>query len=210
MKATLFVDVVSHWCLVAMPAAYALVDLGVDLELVYAPLKDGAPLGFTYEMEHWFYQRGSRAYNMQLTADWCEGPLVGSWTANAAAFVAGEITGNQLKAAHAMMSAAMEQAALVGRAPEAYARAASFAGVSAEEIDRHASQPRVRKILLDGNKRLAATGADERPTWHLQNDNGDFATLKGIWQKDAVTAVALAMLHDERAYAAAGQPPAFA
>lgn len=210
MKATMFVDVVSHWCLVAIPAAEALVDEGVNVEVVYAPLKDGAPLGFTYEMEHWFYQRGSRAYNRQLRADWCENPTIGSWAANAAAFVAGEITGRQLDAAHAMMSAAMEHGALVGRPQEANARAASFAGVAADEIERRVSGPRVREILLDGNKRLAAIGADERPTWHLQNDNGDFAILKGIWHKEAVTSVAAALLHDERAYAAAGPPPVFA
>jgi len=210
VKATMFVDVVSHWCLAAMPAARALVDLGVKFELVYAPLKDGEPLGFKYEMEEWFYQRGRIAHTLQLTADWCEGPDIGSWAANAAAFVAGEITGKQLDAAHALMAAAMEQAVLVGRPPEAYAQAASFAGVPVDEIERRVSEPRVRDILLDGNKRLAAIGADERPTWYLQNDNGDFATLKGIWHKEAVTSVATALLHDERAYAEAGAPPAFA
>ncbi len=210
MKATMFIDVVSHWCLVAVPAAQALVELGIDLEVVYAPLKDGAPLGFTNEMESWFYQRGTVAYNKEFIAAWCEGPQISSWSANAAAFVAGEITGNPLNASHAMMSAAMEQGALVGRPEEAYARAASFAGVSPDEIERRATEARVRDILLDGNKRLAALGADERPTWHLENDNGDFALLKGIWHKEAVASVGMALLHDERAYVKAGPPPAFA
>lgn len=134
MKVTMFIDVVSHWCLVGVPAAQALVDRGVDLEVVYAPLKDGAPLGFTNEMESWFYKRGTIAYDVELIPAWCEGPQIGSWAANAAAFVAGEITGEQLNAAHAMMSAAMEHGALVGRPEVAYASAASFAGVSREEI----------------------------------------------------------------------------
>jgi hypothetical protein len=210
VKATMFVDVVSHWCLVAIPAAQAIVDLGIGLEVVYAPLNDGAPLGFTNEMEVWAYKRGTGAYNKEFNAAWCEGPHISSWAANAAAFVAGEITGNQLDAAHAMMSVAMEQGALVGRHEEACSRAASFAGVSAEEIERRATETRVRDILLEGNKRLSALGADERPVWHLQNDNGDFAILKGIWHKEAIASVAAAMLHDERAYAKAGLPPAFA
>jgi hypothetical protein len=210
MKATLFVDVLSHWCLAAVPAAQSLLDLGVDFELVYAPLKDGAPLGFTNEMETWFYERGSGAYDMQLSAAWCEGPHISTWAANAAAFAAGEVTGNQLNAAHAMMSAAMEHAALVGRPEEAYTAAASFAGVAAQEIERHASEARVRQILLDGNKRLAAIGADERPTWHLENRNGDYAILKGIWHKEAVASVAIALRQDEQAYIVAGEPPAFA
>ena len=210
MKATMFVDVVSHWCLVAVPAAQALLDLGVDFELVYAPLKDGAPIGFTYEMEAWFYKRGTRAYNRELIPAWCEGPHISSWAANAAAFAAGEVTGNQLNAAHAMMSAAMERGVLVGRPAEAYAAAASYAGVTPEQIEKRASDARTREILLGGNTRLAAIGSDERPTWHLENANGDFAVLKGIWHTEAVAAVASALLHDERAYAAAGSPPAFA
>src|SRR5215469_5880455 len=126
MKASMFVDVLSHWCLAAVPAGQALIDLGIEFEVVYAPLKDGAPLGFTHEMESWFYKRGARAYNMELIPAWCEGPTTGTWAANAAAFVAGEIVGNQLKAAHAIMSAAMEQGGYLGRAHEAYTRAALF------------------------------------------------------------------------------------
>lgn len=210
MKATMFVDVLSHWCFVAIPAATQLVALGVNFELVYAPLNDGGPLRFSAEMERWAYGRGSRAYNRHLTADWCEGPDVSTWAANTAAFAAGEIIGDQLAAAYAMMSAGMEQGALIGRPQEAYARAAAFARVSDEEIERRANEPRVREIMTAGNKRLAEIGGDERPTWDLRNDNGDFAILKGIWHREAVLAVAAALLHDERAYAEAGPPPAFA
>lgn len=210
MKVVMFVDVLSHWCLAAVPAAQALLDLEIPLEIVYAPLKDGAPLGFTHEMESWFYERGTRAYDLRLSAAWCEGPTTSTWAANAAAFVAGEIAGSQLEAAHAMMSAAMQQGALVGRAAEAYARAAAFAGVATQEIEQRANEARVRAILLDGNQRLAAIGADERPAWRMENANGDVATLKGIWHKEAVASVARALLHDERAYAAAGDPPMFA
>lgn len=210
MKVSMFVDVLSHWCLAAIPAAQALLDLGIECEVVYAPLKDGAPLGFTHELESWFYKRGTRAYNMELSAAWCEGPMTSTWAANAAAFVAGEMAGSQLEAARAMMSAAMEHGALVGRPHEAYARAALFAGVAPDEIERRASDPRVRQLLLDGNKRLAALHADERPTWRLENASGDFAILKGMWHKEAIAAVATALLADERAYAAAGDPPMFA
>jgi hypothetical protein len=200
----------SHWCLAAVPAAQALIDLGIDVEVVYAPLKEGAPLGYTTEMEKWFYQRGARAYNMELIASWCEGPQTGTWAANTAAFVAGEIVGSQLKSAQFMMSAAMQRGALVGRPQEAYAQAAQFAHVSAQEIECKANEARVREIMLDGNKRLTKLNADERPTWRLENANGDFAVIKGVWDKGAIASLANAMLHDQRAYAAAGDPPIFA
>ncbi len=207
MKAILYVDVVSHWCLVAMPAVTTLTEMGVDVELVYAPLKDGAPLGFTNEMESWFYKRGSRIYGRELICAWCEGPHVSSWAANAAAFAAGELLGDQPRAAHAIMSAAMEEGALVGRPEVAYERAAQSARTDAATIEALATSARVRERLLEGNKRLTALGADERPTWELRSDNGDFAILKGVWQRDAVAVTAAALLHDERGYAAAGKAP---
>lgn len=207
MKAEYFVDVCSHWCLVAVPAVQALQDLGIDVEVVYAPLNDGKPLGFTSEMETWFYRRGTGAYGKTLHPDWCEGPDTSTWHANVSAFVAGEITGDQIAAAHAMMAAAMERGVLVGRAEEAHSVAAAYAKAPLEEIERRASAAGIHDRLLNGNRRLEAVGSDERPTFVLQNDNGDRAVFKGIWQRDAIVAAAQALLDDENAYKAAGPPP---
>jgi hypothetical protein len=207
MKAEYFVDVCSHWCLVAVPAVQALRDLGVDVEVVYAPLADGKPLGFTNEMESWFYKRGSGAYGKTLHPDWCEGPDTSTWHANVSAYVAGEITGDQLAAAHAMMSAAMERGVLVGRAEEAHSVAAAYANAPLEEIERRVSAAGIHDKLTAGNKRLEAVGADERPTFVLTNDNGDRVVFKGVWQRDAIVAAAEALLHDEKAYKVAGPSP---
>src|SRR5215469_4981784 len=207
MKAEFFIDVVSHWCLVAIPAVEALQEMGVPVEVVYAPLANGEPIGFTNKMERWFYARGSRAYGLDLKSDWCEGPETSSWHANVSAFVAGEILGNQVKAAHALMSAAMERGVLVGRAEEAHTVAAAIANVPLQEIERRVSAAGLREKLTAGNQRLAAVGADERPTFVLENNNGDRSVMKGLWQRDAIVAVAKAQLHDEKAYEKAGPPP---
>lgn len=207
MKAEFFVDVCSHWCLVAIPAAAALREMNVQLEVVYAPLNNGEPLGFTNEMETWFYKRGAGAYGRDLKCDWCEGPETATWHANASAHAAGEILGDHLKGVHAIMLAAMEGGVLVGRAEEAHAVAAAAAGVPLQEIERRVSAAGLREMLNAGNQRLAAIGADERPTFVLENDNGDRVVFKGVWQKDAIVAAALALQHDEQAYTRAGPSP---
>ncbi len=207
MRATVFVDVLSHWCLAAMPAAQALHDLIPDFEIAFAPLKDGEALGFTKEMETWFYERGARAYGRTLVSAWCESPQTRTWFANAAALVGGELTKQPLRIAHAVMSGAMEQGGLFGRADQVYGYVASIAGVRASEIARLAAEPRIAEALREANRRLAASGADERPTFLLENVNGDRVLLKGVWHKEAVVSSAMALLHDERAYAAAGAPP---
>src|SRR5579862_7822631 len=197
MKAEVFIDVVSHWCLVAVPAMEALRDLVADVEIVYAPLNDGKPIGFTNEMETWYYKRGALAYGRSLKPDWCEGPEISSWHANVSAYVAGEIIGDQVKAAHAMMAAVMERGVLVGRAEEAHTVAAAIASAPLEEIEKRVSAAGMHEKLNAGNHRLAAYGADERPTFVLENANGDRAVLKGVWQRDAIVAVAQAMHSDE-------------
>lgn len=207
MKAEVYIDVVSHWCLVAVPAMEALREMGVPVEIVYAPLNNGEPIGFTSDVESWFYKRGALAYGRDLKPDWCEGPEVGSWHANASAYVAGEIIGDQVKAAHGMMSAAMERGVLVGRAEEAHTVAAAIGNVPLQEIERRVSAAGLHEKLNAGNQRLAAAGANERPTFVLENANGDRSVLKGVWQRDALVAVAQAMMHDEAAYAKAGPPP---
>ena len=207
MKAEVYIDVVSHWCLVAVPAMEALREMGVPVEIVYAPLNNGEPIGFTNEVESWFYKRGALAYGQDLKPDWCEGPDTGSWHANVSAFVAGEIIGDQVKAAHGMMAAAMERGVLVGRAEEAHTVAAAIANVPLQDIERRVSAAGLHEKLNAGNQRLAAVGSNERPTFVLENANGDRVVFKGVWQRDALIAVASALRHDELAYEKAGSPP---
>ena len=207
MKAEYFIDACSHWCLVAIPAVEALRAMDVPVEVVYAPLNNGEPLGFPNEVETWFYKRGEGVYGQVLKPDWCEGPQTGTWHANVSAHVAGELIGDPIKAAHAMMAAAMERGVLVGRAEEAHGVAAAIAGVPLQEIERRVSAAGLHEKLNAGNQRLAAVGSNERPTFIIENNSGDRVVFKGVWQKDAIVAAAQALHHDERAYEKAGPPP---
>lgn len=207
MIATVFVDVLSHWCLAAMPGIRALADLTPNLEIVFAPLSDGGPNGNTLEQERWYYKRGAIAYGREMRADWCESPQTRTWFANAIAYVGSEISGDPLRATHAVMSAAMEQGYLLGRADACYEMMGKHLGKSASEIARRVMDPAVDQALRDGNRRLAALSADERPTFYLENEIGDKVLLKGMWHKELVAAAGLALLHDQRAYNLAGPRP---
>ncbi len=207
MLATVFIDVLSHWCLAAVPGMRALADLTPNLEIVFAPLNDGGPNGNTADEERWFYKRGAMAYGREMRSDWCEGPQTRTWFANAIAYVGGEISGDPLRTTHAVMSAALEQGRLLGRADECFEFMGKYVGKTASEIAKRVKDPKVEQALHDGNRRLAALSADERPTFYLENEIGDKVLLKGMWHKELVAAAGLALLHDQRAYRMAGPPP---
>ena len=207
MRATVFLDALSHWCLVAIPAIRALEDLGVDVEIVIAPVNDGRPMGVTNAFEAWCYERGTRAYGDSFNAAWCEGPESGTYASNAATLIAVDITGRPLDTLEEMLKEALVRGARFGRADEANGFAAKLSGVSKDEFARRVSDSSVAERLNQGNARLAAFGADERPTFVIENENGDRAVLKGLWQRDALVACAKALAADERAYAEAGTPP---
>ena len=211
MKVTAFVDVLSHWCLAAQPALAALrVTLADDitLEVVLAPLGDGAPVGFTREQEAWFYTRGTLAYGCALNAAWCEDLETTTWHANAAVAAGVALGADQIELGYRVSRAAMIEGRLLGRESEAVRAVAELSG-----CDEHALRDAMRgntvvTALHAGNKRLASIGCAERPSWELVNDNGDRAVLQGVWQAEAILPLARALLDDERAYRRAGSPPA--
>jgi hypothetical protein len=207
VRAAVFVDVLSHWCLAAMDAVDALADLRVPVEIVIAPVAGGKAVGFSHDLEAWFYRRGTRAYGRELRCDWCEGEQTATRHANAAVLAGADVCGDLVGTLRAVMRGAMEEGRLFGRPDEVQGFVAAFAGTTVEDIARRCADPAMDARLHEGNRRLNELGADERPTFRISNDAGDFALLKGVWQRDAVVACAQALASDERAYAEAGPPP---
>ncbi|HEY0615874.1 MAG TPA: hypothetical protein VGC96_14585 [Candidatus Elarobacter sp.] len=211
MKVTAFVDVLSHWCLAAQPAIDALratLADDVQLETVLAPVGDGAPVGFSHELEAWFYRRGTLAYGTELDAAWCETAETTTWHANAAVAAGVSFGANPVILARRVSRAAMVDGLLLGREAEAARAVAKFTGVDESALRDAMRADAIVKRLHDGNARLAAIGCAERPSWELVNANGDRAALQGVWQAEAILPLVRAMLDDERAYRRAGAPPA--
>jgi predicted DsbA family dithiol-disulfide isomerase len=211
MKVTAFVDVLSHWCLAAQPALDALRATLADdvaLDVVLAPVADGAPAGFTNALEAWFYTRGTLAYGVELDPSWCEGETTSTWHANAAV-AAGVVHGaNAIVLGRRVSRAALVDGLLLGREGEAVRTVAKFTGVDETALRETMRSDAVVQALHAGNRRLAAIGCAERPSWELVNDIGDRAVLQGVWQAEAILPLAKALLEDERAYRRAGPPPA--
>jgi protein-disulfide isomerase-like protein with CxxC motif len=212
MQITAFIDVLSHWCLAATPALEALsATLADDLELeiVIAPLADGAPIGFDPEAERWYYRRGTLAYGTTLTSAWYESREVRTWFANQAVAAAIQLGADPVPLVRRTMGEAMVSGAPLGRESEAVRVVSEIAGLSEANVREQMSRPSLTEALLAGNARLAEIGCGERPSWHLRSATGDFAILQGVWQAEAILPLAQALLADERAYQKAGPPPAF-
>ncbi|HEV2642369.1 MAG TPA: hypothetical protein VGT98_06670, partial [Candidatus Elarobacter sp.] len=118
MKVTAFVDVLSHWCLAAQPAMAALratLAEDVALDVVFAPVANGAPVGFTHAAEAWYYTRGTLAYGTVLDPAWCEDETTGTWHANAAVAAGVALGADPIALAQSVSRAAMVDGALLGR-----------------------------------------------------------------------------------------------
>jgi 2-hydroxychromene-2-carboxylate isomerase len=211
MKITAFVDVLSHWCLAAYPALAGLAETiaeDVTLDVHFAPIADGAPLGVPPDHEVWYYGRGALAYGRRLTSAWYEDAKTTTWHANAAVAAAVEIADVEpVQLAGAVMRAAMVDGHLFGREDEAAKFVAQLVEVPREALLRAMRGDRVLTQLHVANARLAAAGCAERPSWVLENANGDRAVLQGTWQAEALLPLVRAFVEDERAYARAGAPP---
>jgi 2-hydroxychromene-2-carboxylate isomerase len=210
MKVTAFVDVLSHWCLAAWPAIEALSDPmqygNGRLEIVLAPANGGAPMGVTHAMEVWYYRRGSLAYGENLRADWCEGPHIGTLHANAAVLAAARLGADLKSTVLAVMQGAMREGMPFGRAEEVAAFVARRTKLAPEALQAEMTSAEVAAQLREGNERLHAAGCAERPSFVIENDNGDRVTMQGVWQAAAVLGCVATLRSDEEAYTRAGQP----
>lgn len=206
MKVSVFMDVLSHWCLAAWPAFEA-ARRECDAELRLAPLNDGRPIGFAPEAERWFYKRGSLAYGTDLRSDWYESDSTTTLYANAAVAAAAFLGADLPQVAAGAMRAAMEDGAKLGRRDTAVTTISALASIDPAVLNSAMDSAEVEERLRRGNAELKSIGCNERPSWLITNANGDRVTMQGVWQSDAVLSVIHALRRDEAAYASAGSPP---
>jgi predicted DsbA family dithiol-disulfide isomerase len=207
MKVTAFLDVLSHWCLAAQPALDALratlaADVRLDVRL--APL---GRVGFSHDLEAWFYRRGTLAYGRELDSSWCENAETTTWHANAGVAAGVAFGANPVVLGRRVSRAAMVDGLLLGRESEVVRCVAKFTGVEEDALRDAMRSETVVASLHAANARLTAIGCAERPSWELLNDNGDRAVLQGVWQAEAILPLVRGLLEDERAYKRAGKPP---
>lgn len=210
MKATAIFDVLSHWCFAAWPAYEELsAKLGPsNVELLIAPIQNGFSPGFTPELEAWFYKRGTRAYGTVLRSDWYESTTTTTLWANAAVVAAAALGANLPSIVHGAMEAAMKDGQMLGRRDVAVAAVARIARIDAARLNAQIDRAETGAALNEGNAALARWGCAERPSWRIENANGDFVVIQGIWKPAPLLTCIDALQADEAAYAAAGVQPA--
>jgi 2-hydroxychromene-2-carboxylate isomerase len=206
MKVTAIFDILSHWCLAAWPA-YEAAREHAPATLLLAPILNGFPMGVPPEHEQWFYRRGSLAYNMTLKPDWYEDDRTTTLYANAAVVAAAELGADLEQTAIATMRAAMQDGVKLGRRDVAIETVAQIVSVDPQTLDRLVDSAAVGHHLNFANAELQRIGCAERPSWFIENANGDHVAMQGVWQKDAVLATIAALRADEDAYVKAGTPP---
>jgi predicted DsbA family dithiol-disulfide isomerase len=210
MRVTVAFDVLSHWCLAAWAAFESARDRvgAANVELLLAPILNGFPMGVPPEHERWFYGRGSLVYSKQLRSDWYESDRTTTLWANAAVVAASALGADFEKTSHRAMTAAMEHGGLLGRRIVAVETVAQLTGIDAKRIDEQIDASATGRALNAGNAALEKWGCVERPSWRIENGIGDFTIMQGIWRVEPIVACIDALAADEKAYAAAGGPPA--
>jgi 2-hydroxychromene-2-carboxylate isomerase len=209
MKVTAAFDVLSHWCLAAWPAYERAVEMvgPSNVRLLLAPIGNGFPMGMPPEAERWFYTRGTRAYGMTLDATWYETDRTTTLWANAAVVAAAALGADLAGVAHAAMESAMKRGEMLGRRDVAVATVARLAGLDPAGLSDEMERASTGRALNEANAALAAWHCAERPSWRLENANGDFVVMQGVWHRAAIEGSIDALSADEAAYRAAGAPP---
>lgn len=101
----------------------------------------------------------------------------------------------------------MKNGERLGRRDVAVDAVARIAGIEASRLDAQIDRAQTGATLNEGNAMLARWGCTERPSWRIENDNGDFIVMQGIWNAPPLVACVDALMADEAAYAAAGAQP---
>jgi len=202
------IDVLSHWCYVALPAIERLAqDERVELSVKFAPINNGEPLRFSVEWEKWHYRRGTNVYGEVLRSDWFEGPATTTYAINAACLAASTMGSPLVRLLRETMDAVYKGGALAGREDVAVSLVASIAGVPIDALRSRMSDHSVTTQLVENNRRLSALGATERPAFAATSNIGDSLVLRGIWKPDAILAPIGTMLEDADVYAQIGPCP---
>lgn len=203
MKITIYLDVLSLWCLYATRSLERLrtqADGRIAVSWRIAPINGDRPLGYGSAKQRWFYRRGAFITGSQLNPEWLEGPLTGTREANLAALAARSLGHEGLEVPHALMDAAMVEGKPVARREVAIAVVASATDLSPHLLDEVMDRPEIALKLQAENAEMLALGARHRPTILVENVIPDRAVLSGVWAYEPIAALYEAMRQDEERF----------
>ncbi len=205
MKATLYLDVLSLWCLYADRSIDRLLSTyGQRLQFDWriSLIRGEEPLGYDRSAQDFFYRRGAHLTGAALNPNWLGGPTTSTLDANLAAEAARSLGKGDRSVPRALMDAAMVEGREVWRKEVAVEVAAEAAGLPRDRLVGALSDPRVRAATLRTTSEMLALGVSERPVIVFESDIPDRAILSGVWAYEPMQALCETMLRDEERFLA--------
>lgn len=205
MKATVYLDVLSLWCLYldrSMDRLLAEYGDRLAFEWRISLIRGEEPLGYGREAEDFYYRRGAHLTGSALNPGWLEGPETSTLYANLAAEAVRSIGYGDRNVPRALMDAAMVEGREVWRKEVAVEVAAAACGLSRDRVAGALEDPAVLETVRRSTAEMLALGVDQRPTVVFESAIPDRAILSGLWAYEPMAAVCAAMLRDEERFLA--------
>ncbi len=202
MKVTVYLDVLSLWCLYADRSLDALLaSHGDQISFAWkiSLIRGTGPLGYPPDLEAWYYRRGAALTGEMLNPNWFEDGS-GTLDANLVAEAARALGATDRTVYRALMDAAMVDGKPVHRLEGAAAVAARASGIDAAAIIEAARRPETKALILDSTDEMLSLGVDQRPVIICENTIPDRAVLSGVWAYEPISALCLAMARDEHRF----------
>ncbi len=213
MKATVYLDVLSLWCLYADRSLDRLLGrYGERLQLEWriSLIRGEDPLGYGKAEEEFYYRRGAHITGTTLNPNWLAGPATSTLDANLVAEAARSLGKGDRSVPRALMDAAMIEGREVWRKEVAVEVASQATGLPRDRLASALADPRVRTAVLASTQEMLALGVSQRPVIAFESAIPDRAILSGIWAYEPMEALCEAMLRDEErflAFNAENTPP---
>lgn len=202
MKATIYLDSLSLWCLLAARSLDAVAegvpDIACDFRI--AMIRDGQALGYGGDAAGFYYRRLEALSGVRLNPSWLAGPEVGTYWANAALQAAKLHGVSALGPAIQVMEAAMVHGRETWRREVAAEQCALATGIPAPDLLEAMGSDEVRSVMRATQLEMLGLGMDQRPTIVLENRIPDRAVLMGVWAKEAIAGLVHSMRRDERRF----------
>jgi len=212
VKLTVFIDVLSSWCLVAQDAlARARTHFGDRLEYEWriAALNDA--FNYSPEQMAFYYRRTHSISGVRLNAAWLQSTADGSKWANLAAEAARGLGCDDDRVRLALSTGAMIDGKHMAQRDVVVETAAAAGSLDRAALERAMDDPRTAERIRASTASFRTFGVDMRPTFVVRNPLADAYVLSGCWRYEPLAQAIQSAIDDQDkfdAFMAANQPPA--
>ena len=205
VKVTYYLEVISSWCYWAEPTWAELkrrFEGKVQFDWKIAQMPAEAYPRSKAQCE-WFYRRSGSIMRspFMLNSGWLEPDIKEYLVPNYVAEAAKDLGVADDRVRLAIAHAAVREGKKVGRWEVAASIAAEAGGLDASKLLARAKAPEIAARTLATTAEFTALQVNQRPTFLIENINGDRAVFSGVVKLEPLIAAIDAIASDEAAYA---------